>query len=249
MEERQCRPGWHTLAQMESVEGQFHCTNSHGVHVHESVCVHHLNYLSWSSSTTWGFQYNWDTAMANSASSNPAGICSDPLQYSHTWIPLPRFTSWDWTLFSSHSLLKHFLSNANPLPFPSLSHTYHTFFFVSVCLYLLVSQVVCLHTGVKNQCRRPITDGARALLRHRWFHSSLYKFTHIFRSLSKGRAISDGITHFILSFTDIPSGGIQQGDNGLPQRRKHRGKNRFWAFAEHLNDWKMIKCDRNSNEQ
>ena len=34
-----------------------------------------------------------------------------------------------------------------PLPLPSLSHAYHTFFFVSVCLYLLVSQVVGRHTG------------------------------------------------------------------------------------------------------
>lgn len=62
---RQTPEGWrndnasradtNTHTHMESAEDQFYCINSHVEprgHMHESVCVHHLDYLTWSSSIT-----------------------------------------------------------------------------------------------------------------------------------------------------------------------------------------------------
>lgn len=104
--------------------------------------------------------------------------------YSHTLIPLPHFTSSDWTLFFSLSLnaLSYLIPTTSPF---SIFISRLPYFLFCLCLYLFASQVVRQHTGVKNQCRCPISDGARTLLRHRWLHTSLYKFTHVFRPLGK----------------------------------------------------------------
>lgn len=173
--------------------------------MHVSVCVHNLDYLTWSSSITWGYEYTWDTniPMANSSSSNPAGIWSDPLQYSHTLIPLPHSTSWDRTLFSLS--LCPLLSSSTHL---YLTPTTHSFLTLPV-IYPPVSQVACQHTGMRTQCWYPIGDGARALLRHRWFHTSLYKITYVL-GVSWQMAVQWAIELSVLlpSSMEIPPGGI-----------------------------------------
>lgn len=115
-EEWQCKPGRHTKHSNGMSIGPASMNKqpcgAQGTGAGICVCVHHLDYLTWCSSITCSTEYTWDpnTPMANSSSSNPAGIWSDPLQYSHTLILLPLFTSRDWNLFSlSLSLLMPFL--------------------------------------------------------------------------------------------------------------------------------------------
>lgn len=67
--------------------------------------------------------------------------------------------------------------------------------------------------------------------------------------LAKGSAMSDGITSFTPSFTEIQYllEGISPGTKG--SLRWERGKNHFLTFAMQVDDWKCHKCGRDSHEQ
>ena len=125
--------------------------------------------------------------MTNVSRSNPAGIWFDPLQHSRTLIPFTCFTSWEWTL-SSPFLLMPFLIFFPPLSLSRLYLTQSILFCPCPCLSL--SAMCSVNTVVCRFNAAALSDSARSLLRHRWLHTCLHNFTHIFRACGTGRPIA-----------------------------------------------------------
>lgn len=214
--------------------------------VHESACAHHSDYLTWSSSTTWGFKYARDPPMANSASSNPAGICSDP-PFTHRFLRLvlPPETGLS---YSSHSLLMPFLIKYQPL---SLCHLYLT---PTILSFLSLSVFICSSVRwlVGTLARRRINDGV--VVKEPDLYWDTGSFTPTFTNshtspslLAKGSAMSDG--SFTPSSTEIPPGGILHGNNSLLPQRRGSEKNIEHLPTVHPDDWKCYEWDGNSHEQ
>lgn len=189
-----------------------------------SLCVSTTWTISlWAAASLEGFNktktHQWQTRLAVILLVSALILYRIPTLW-FLYLILPPETSLSFLLTLS---LIPFLSNTKTLPFPSLSHAFHTFslspsvfiwssgrWFVSTLVWRINAAVLSV---MKPELYWDIG----------WDITAAFTNSHTSSGLSaKGRAISDGITSFTLSFSEIPSEGIQHGDNGLSQRRKHR---------------------------